>query len=158
MKSVLKLGLIAALGSVGSLAVVSEAQAVNANHSGTICKNYNAGDVGDIDYVTSGTRNLNANPRFVICPLVRSPTTDSSIAAYVDGNHFGVQTTSCTLYSYNYTGAFLGSTSFTRNQSGAWDQFVSLPAPQAPFYGSLAVLCTIPGSANGVLLDVDVLQ
>ena len=153
MKSILRLVVMFGL-SFFALA----AHAVNANHSGTICKNYNASQVGDIDYLPSGTRNLNASARSIICPIVRAPTSTNSIAVYVDGYHYGTQTTTCTLYSYNYNGTYLGSTSFTQTGTGAFDRYLSLPSAQAPYYAAASLLCTIPGGANGIIYDIDVIQ
>jgi hypothetical protein len=155
MKSSITLGLVVALGSLG---IASTAHATNANHSGTICKNYNAGQVTDIDYLASGTRNLNASPRSVICPLVRSPNSSNNVAVYVDGFHSGTQTTTCTLYSYDYNGTFKGSNSFTQTSTGSWDRYLSVPAGQGPYWGAASVLCTIPGSAQGIIYNVDVVQ
>jgi len=144
--------------TIGLSCLTLTAQATNANHSGTICKNYNASQVTDIDYLASGTRNINASPRSIICPLVRAPTSTNSAAVYVDGYHSGSQTTTCTLYSYNYNGTYLGSVSFTQTGSGAFDRYLSLPAPQAPTYATLSVLCTIPGGGAGIIYDIDVIQ
>lgn len=155
MRSALKLSLIVGITSLG---LSINAHAVNANHSGTICKNYNASQVTDIDYLTSGTRNLNASPRAVICPLVRAPNSTSNVAVYVDGFHSGTQTTTCTLYSYDYNGTYKGSNSFTQTSSGSWDRYLSLPAGQGPYWGTASVLCTIPGSAHGIIYDIDVVQ
>jgi hypothetical protein len=155
MKPALALSLTVALGALGSIGVPVNAYAVNANHSGTICKNYNAGQVMDIDYLTSGTRNLNVNSRYIICPIVRSPTSNNRLAVYVDGIHYGTRTTTCTLYSYDYTGAFQGSQSFTFTGSGNFDRYLSVPST---YWAAGSVLCNIPGSATGVLRDIDVVQ
>jgi len=158
MKSAIRVGFALAMFAFGSLGFVTGAHATNANHSGTICKNYNASQVTDIDYLVSGTRNLNASARSIICPIVRAPTSTNNAAVYIDFYHSGTQTTSCTLYSYNYNGTYMGSASFTQTGSGYFDKYLSLPAGQAPYWANLAVLCTIPGGATGLLVDIDVVQ
>jgi hypothetical protein len=134
--------------------VPNTAHAVNANHSGTVCKNYNAAEATDIDYLTSGTRNLNANTRYVICPLVNSPT-GSAINVYVDGYAASGRTISCTLYSYNYLGSYLGSQSFPSARTGKFDVYLSVPTN---YWGGSSVLCALPPSGSGVIYDVDIVQ
>ncbi|HXL82713.1 MAG TPA: hypothetical protein VN989_01145 [Casimicrobiaceae bacterium] len=156
MKSVITLGLALAVGAFGSIGVATTAQATNLNHSGTICKNFNASEVLDIDYLPNGTRNLNVSPRSVVCPIVRSPTSTNTLTVYVDGKNSGAATTTCTLYSYNYTGAFMGSTSFTAG--GTYDRLLSLASPQAPNWAAASLICGLPGSAQGTIYDIDVVQ
>jgi hypothetical protein len=155
MKSAFVLGFTLAVGALGSLGLSGNAYAVNANHSGTICKNYNAAEATDIDYLPSGTRNLNANPRYVICPIVRSPTSTNQVNVYVDGFASAGHTVSCTLYSYDFNGTFLGTQSFPAPRTGVFDQYLSVPGA---YWSNASVLCYLPGSATGIIYDVDVVQ
>lgn len=156
MKTALSLGLSLTLGTFSSMSLPGNAYAVNANNAGTICKNYNASQVADIDYLPNGTRNLNASSRYVICPIVRSPTSASyAVNVYVDGFAAAGRTISCTLYSYDYTGTFLGSQSFPSARTGTFDQYLSVPGH---YWGTASVLCLLPGSAGGIIYDVDVVQ
>lgn len=156
MKTALSLGLALTLGTFGSLSLPGNAYAVNANNSGTSCKNYNAAQVADIDYLPSGTRNLNASSRYVICPVVRSTTSVSNrVNVYVDGFAAAGRTISCTLYSYDFTGTFLGSQSFPAARTGTFDQYLSVAGS---YWGNASVLCLLPASAGGVIYDVDVVQ
>ena len=156
MKTALSLGLALTLGAFSLLSHPGNAYAVNANNSGTSCKNYNAAQVADIDYLASGTRNLNASPRYVICPIVRSPTSASyGVNVYVDGFAAAGRTISCTLYSYDYTGNYLGSQSFPAARTGTFDQYLSVAGS---YWGNASVLCLLPGSAGGLIYDVDVVQ
>lgn len=156
MKTALSLGLALTLGTFGLLSLSSTANAVNANNSGTTCKNYNASQVTDIDYVPSGTRNLNASSRYVICPIVRSPTSSSyAVNVYVDGFAAAGRSISCTLYSYDFTGTFLGSQSFPTARTGTFDQYLSVAGH---YWSNASVLCLLPGSAGGIIYDVDVVQ
>jgi hypothetical protein len=156
MKISLALGLALPLATFALMGgAPNTAHAANANHSGTICKNYNAAEATDIDYLTNGTRNLNANPRFVICPLVVAATTNSSTKVHVDGFAFPGQTIFCTLYSYDNEGHFLGSKSFPSAQTGTFDVKLSVPSNSS---SALSVLCELPPSAQGVIYDIDVVQ
>jgi hypothetical protein len=156
MKTALSLGLALTMGTFGLLSLSSNVYAVNANNAGTACKNYNAREVTDIDYLPNGTRNLNASARYVICPIVRSPTSSSyAVNVYVDGFAAAGQTISCTLYSYDYNGTYLGSQSFPTARTGTFDQYLSVPGH---YWGTASVLCLLPGSGNGIVYDVDVVQ
>ena len=157
MKISLALGLALPLGAFALMGgVPNTAHAANGNHSGTICKNYNASQATDIDYLTNGTRNLNSSSRPVICPLVTAGSGNATTNVYVDGFAAPGRTISCTLYSYDYHGNFLGAKSFPSAQSGKFDIYVSVPS--GGYYGGLSVLCTLPPSAQGVIYDIDVVQ
>lgn len=156
MKISLALGLALASGTYALIGGASNvAHAVNANHSGTICKNYNASQATDIDYLPYGTRNLNSSTRFVICPLVTSGNSNATAAVFVDGYAAAGQTINCTLYSYNYKGAFLGATSFSSAQTGTFDIYLKVANN---YYDGLSVLCSLPPSAQGIIYDFDVVQ
>jgi hypothetical protein len=156
MKIALSLGLALTLGTFGLMSLSSNAYAVNANNSGTTCKNYNAAQVADIDYLPNGTRNLNASSRYVICPIVRSPTSASyAVNVYVDGFAASGRTITCTLNSYDYNGNFLGSQSFPTARTGTFDQYLSVAGS---FWGNASVLCLLPASAGGIIYDIDVVQ
>jgi hypothetical protein len=156
MKTALSVGLALTLGTFGLLSLPGNAYAVNANNSGTSCRNYNAAQVADIDYLPSGTRNLNASSRFVICPIVRSPTSASyAVNVYVDGFAAAGKSISCTLYSYDFTGTFLGAQSFPAARTGTFDQYLTVAGH---YWSNASVLCLLPGSAGGIIYDVDVVQ
>jgi len=156
MKTALSLGLALTLGTFGLLSLPGNAYAVNANNSGTSCRNYNAAQVADIDYLPSGTRNLNASSRFVICPIVRSPTSASyAVNVYVDGFAAAGKSISCTLYSYDFNGTFLGAQSFPAARTGTFDQYLTVAGH---YWSNASVLCLLPGSAGGIIYDVDVVQ
>jgi hypothetical protein len=136
--------------------VPTTAHAANGNHSGTICKNYNAGQALDIDYLANGTRNLASSPRFVICPLVTAGTGSLNTNLFVDGYAAPGQTIFCTVYSYSYKGAFLGSKSFPSAMTGTFDVYLSVP--DGTVWGGLSVLCELPPSGQGVIYDINVEQ
>jgi hypothetical protein len=156
MKSSLAFGLALTLGTFALTGgVPNTAHAANANHSGTICKNYNAAEALDIDYLTGGTRNLNAVSRYVICPLVTAASKNASTKVHVDGFASSGQTIFCTLYSYDNQGRFQGSKSFSSAKTGAFDVQLSVPSNSA---SALSVLCLLPPSTQGIIYDIDVVQ
>jgi hypothetical protein len=151
MKISLALGLAVTLGTSALMGgVPNTAHASAANHSGTICKNYNAPEAMDIDYLTNGARNLNVNSRFVICPLVTSG--NSTTKVHVDGFAASGQTIFCTLDSYDNQGNFLGSAS-SPSATGKFDFHLSVPSKSS---GALSVLCLLPPLAQGIIYDLDV--
>ncbi len=157
MKISLALGLALSLGTFALMGgVPNAAHAANGNHSGTICKNYNAGQVKDIDYLVNGTRNLNSSSRFVICPLVTAGTGNANLGVFVDGFAASGQTITCTLYSYSFQGNFLGAKSFPSAMTGRFDVYLSVP--NGTIWGGSSVLCLLPPSGQGVINDVDVVQ
>lgn len=141
---------------LGFLATASLGAAAINNHSGTGCKNYDAGDEKYIDYFTYGTRSLKDAATRVICPLVRSTSASNGATIYVDLVHFGEQTTTCSAYSYNWTGALLASTSLTWTGTGLHEYALNLTgAGKSATWSDYSVLCTIPGNRNSVIYGVD---
>ena len=158
MKSAITCALVLPLVLLGFLAAVPPASAgIVTNHSGTICKNYNANEVTYIDYFTKGTRSLKASATQVICPLTRSTQNTNGAWVYVDVLHNGTQTTTCTAYSYSDTGSLLESTSLTFPPFSNSKEFpLNLTgAAKSSLWSDYSVLCTIPGNGNGVVMGVD---
>lgn len=162
MKSVSTRGLGLAIVALGFLAAAPMASAQITNHSGTICKNFNAGEATLIDYFANGTRSLGASPTSIICPLTR----DARVPANVNGGrinlyvtHTGTQTTTCTGYSYRDPGDFLASNTQTSTGSGTRLLQLDLTGSGKSSPGSdYSVVCTIPGNGNGVVHSVDLLE
>ena len=147
----------AALAAIGA-----SAYAVNIDTNGVICQNFNAAEALDIDYLSSGVRNLASAARQVICSVPRSPLADASTSGRfaVDGRNNAGTTTTCSVIATNGDGSFLGSQSFTETNalSSVWRHIVSLPSAQLPTSGYVSLLCTIPPSAGGVITGVTALQ
>jgi hypothetical protein len=138
-------------GMLGLSGLSSKAYALESNISGTYCRNYNAAEALDIDYLTGGVRNLNANPRYVICPVVLAPSTPPyTIAVSVQGETFYGATITCTLITYDWNGSYLGSQSFPP-QSGSFSQSLST---SGTLESTSSLLCALPGSAQGVLQNM----
>lgn len=157
MTSSITRGLVLPFVLLGLLAAASLASAAEwTDHSGTICKNYNASEVTFIDYFPNGTRNLRTGPTSVICPLTRNTTGTFGAYFYIGVTHFGSQTTTCSAYSYHLNGAYAcsGSGSYTGGGNGLIG--ISL-------YGSgcsdalsnYSIFCTIPGNGNGIVNAVN---
>jgi hypothetical protein len=145
----LKLGSLFLAGALASLGAAAHAD--NINTSGAVCQNFNAGQAQDIDYVANGVRNLNAAPRQVICAVPRSPLqAGASSLFFVDGTNTGANATSCTFFTYSFTGAPIQSFFFTR--TGTYDQPVSIPNVATFDYAD--VVCTLPASGGGTLFGV----
>jgi len=123
------------------------------DHSGTICKNYNAGEVTYIDYLVNGTRSLSPSSTYVICPLTRNTTGTNGayFYVYVTGN----QPTSCTAYSYDSNGGFLAGNSI--NGTGLLGISLYGSGNSTP-YSNYSVLCYLPGNAASVVNTVDVYE
>ena len=158
MRIGIALALAAVTGISGLVAVPGTAYAVNSNISGTACRNYNAAEATDIDYLTNSVRNLNAAPRYVICPIVRSPTASNVVSIRVAGFTAPGTLISCTLTSYAIDGSTLGFQSFT-----VQNPFINVPFDQplaAPgaFGGNATLLCLLPGNGGGVIYGIDVVQ
>ena len=128
-------------------------------HSAAICRNYNASEATDIDYLPWAVRNLNSSSRYVICPLVvpipPGGLIDESpylISVNVEGSTRPNQSLTCTLFSHDAFGEFLGSDSFNIGSFTAFSYELRVPAI-APTDAS--VLCLLPGSAGGQLTELD---
>jgi hypothetical protein len=143
--------------ALAAIAVVSTAGATQLNQSGHCFQPYNAAEATSIDYISTGVRTIAEVPRYVVASIDHNPTANSSQTIYIDGSHAGVQTTTCTVFSYDYKGAMLASVSANANSvSGAWERSVNLSAAQMGTWAYYSVLCYIPASTRGLLYGVTV--
>jgi len=146
------LGLLLLAGAVsGAVIDADAATSQNLNTHGSTCKNFNAAQALDIDYLTSGVRTIAGAARPVICAVERHPVNGPSQSFFVDGSNSGGASTSCTLSSFSNAGVFRDSESFTSG-AATYDQFVTLDPVDLFDYVSL--LCTLPSNARGVLFGV----
>ncbi len=125
----------------------------NSTHSPAICRNYNASEATDIDYLPSAVRNLNSSPRFVICPLVvpvPEGLTSYFLEALVEGSVGPNQSVTCILFSYTSDNTYLGSSSFTFPHS-IFSYGLVVPADA---FTDASVICLLPGSAGGQITQV----
>lgn len=156
MQPAIARSLVLILGLLGFLSAVPMVSAQIHNHSGTICKNYDAADATFIDYLTNGTRSRKPETTRVICPLTRDTNNSNGAFVYVDLTHNGTQTTTCTAYSFDLKGTLLASRSQTWTGSGFNEFPLDLTgANKSAFWSDYSVLCSIPGNVGGVILGVD---
>jgi len=154
------IGSISLTGVVGALGASVEAG--NFNTSGVVCQNYNAAEALDVDYLTSGVRNINPAPRPVICSIPRAPLPSTARGTfYIDGYNYGGTSTSCTVYVTTYYGNPVASLSFTETGATAgrsWDHYVSFDPGVVSTYDYVSAVCTIPGNAGGLIYGAIAMQ
>jgi hypothetical protein len=122
--------------------------------NGNTCKPYGNSSTAGLYSYTNSVYNGSGAAMYVVCPVVRTvPALSTGYTVWVDGNAAS-GTTSCYLYSYNYTGAYLGGVSFST--TGAFDKTLTLPQSQVPTYSSQSLLCYVP--AGGSMYDVEPVQ
>jgi len=138
------------------------AHADNINTSGVICRNYNANEALDIDYLTTSVRNLNSATRSIICALPRSPlVATANPEFFVDGQNNANTSTTCTVTTYSFGGTLTQSLTFTETggTSGrTWDHLVLFPVNGVGTFDYASVLCSIPGNAGGRVLGITSVQ
>jgi hypothetical protein len=152
-----KVGSVIAAGVIGMLAASSEAGAVNINTHATAC----AADSpsSQIEFRYSSIYNAATGSDDVVCPVERSPLASGATTAsfYVDGLNMGGVSTTCWLYSFNYNGTFLASTSFT-SSAATYDQLLTFTAANAPTYAYISLDCYLPGNGNAGLRGITSVQ
>jgi hypothetical protein len=159
----LKAGLLVLSGVLSS--VGSTVHADNINTSGAVCQNYNASQALDIDYLTNGVRNLNVDPRSVICALPRSPDTAGLLGEIIiDGHNTPGTCTPCTVTAYDALGTVTMTKSITEcvglfdPDHADWRQPVVFTSAQLPASAYVSVVCTLPGSGQGLIHGVTAIQ
>jgi hypothetical protein len=152
-----KKSLIASMAFAVTLAVASVASAYAiSDHSGTICKNMEPGDVSFIDYLTTGTRSFKSSATWVICPLTRNTSDANGADVYVTITHSGTQTTSCHAYSYSFRGNLEASNYSSWTGSGSQTLSLNLEgAGKSDAWSNYVVACLIPGNGSGVVISLD---
>jgi hypothetical protein len=137
--------------SLGLLGFVSESHAVNINTSGTACKGYGSHNSTDFVIFSDGIRNATTTPRYVICPVIRSPLSGTAGGGfYVSGANNTGQSTNCTLYSWEYNGTFRGAKSF-QSSAPRYDQYLSFTNVELSFGAFTSLMCYMPPNSAGVL-------
>lgn len=98
-------------------------------------------------------------PRYVTCSVPRSPNLGTTGGLfYVTGdNRDGMSTTTCTLFSYDYTGAFQGSFSFTRT-APHYTQILVIPAVQLGYWSYTSLTCLLPEDGRATIESVIAVQ
>jgi hypothetical protein len=152
----MKTSLIVAALALAATAVVSNADATQTNGSGANFQPYNAAEATVVDYVLTGVRTLSPNPTAVFASIDHNPS-NTGHAIYIDGEHVGAQTTTCTVYSHHFNGLLLAAHTVTAsNVSGAWELATAILAAETAPWAYYSVLCLIPANRNGILYGVTV--
>jgi hypothetical protein len=147
--------LVLSIGACGLLSITTSVSAANIQTHGSACHNYNASEALDFGYDNGGVTNRASDHRIVICPVARSPLASGATSGtfWVDGNNRNGVSTTCTLFSNDYTGALMDTVAFTSSKVN-YDQPLSLPAAQLPYYGYVSVICSLPGFSNAMVRGI----
>lgn len=108
----------------------------------------------------TSTEGVFPTPRYTACSVPRQPLsgTPTSGLFYVTGdNRDSMARTTCTLNSYDYTGVFLGSISFTRTDAH-YTQILLLPAAQLGYWAYTSLSCLLPENGRATVESVVALQ
>jgi hypothetical protein len=146
-------------GIVLSLTVAPGVRATNINMSTNECQDDGKG-ANNIGHGINGVYVVGSPALgWVTCNLPRAPlpTGATSGGFYVDGDNFEGGTAVCTISSFDYTGTFLGSASFSASEEH-FDRLLSLPAAQLPFYAYTYLFCGLSSNGTSVLRGVTSLQ
>jgi len=141
--------------------VVVPAPAANINTNATECQAQFWPQEADIVHTEKGisTGSTVTASRWISCAIPRSPlaSTATSGSFYIDGDSQNGQWMVCSLASYDFTGTFLGSSSFS-SPGPAFDILLSLPAAQLGYWAYTGIICVLPPNGNGTLRGVTSLQ
>lgn len=142
-----------------ALALASAASAATVtNQPGSVCKNLVQADATFMRYETNGIRSTKTQPTYILCPTARTlPSLGGGAEIYVDVNHSGYRTTTCTAYSYAAGGRLLGSR--TASWFGISYGYVYLNlrgTGLSDITSDYSVVCTIDGSGQALISGVHV--
>jgi hypothetical protein len=135
----------------------------NMNISGSLCQPY--GQLGTNVVVGDAYvfNKSNTSRIMVTCSVPRPPLDPGATTGsfFVDGyNPDDGTTTTCVLFSYDYTLNLLGTASFTSSPSSSaarrYTGYISWPPALLPHWVYISVRCDLP--PDGILLGVTVLQ
>jgi hypothetical protein len=149
-----KLQSISLLGICGVVLLAGPAppvHAVNINTPSLACHQgdfqSSASPVQDrIKYTNSGIVNLVDVPTHIVCDVPRSPSqTATTVSFFVDGDNYTGATTTCVLYSYDYSGGFVSSLGFSTT-AAHYDEYVTFSREALGFYNYVTIMCVLPPS------------
>jgi hypothetical protein len=136
-------------------------QATNINYGTNECQvAFYALATYALQYTNNGVMNPGTSQNFhIVCSLPRSPLAPGATVAafYVDGDNLNGAVTGCGVFSYDYTGTFLGAYAVDASEPH-FDRYIAMPAAQVPYYSYTYLICTLPPGGNGVLRGVTSLQ
>ncbi|NML15480.1 hypothetical protein [Azohydromonas caseinilytica] len=114
-----------------------------ASEHGAVCKPYNYSNAGGLYSWVLGVSNYTNATMAVICPIVRpAEVVDGRFDVWVS-QRAGSPASTCWLYSYNWTSAFLGVSGPITGQG-----WLGLAQAAVPAYSYQAVYCLLPPNGN----------
>jgi len=140
-----------------SLTVASVATAAtNVNQPGSVCKNFIPAEAGNMDYYANGIRSTKAGATRIVCPVTRPVAfLNGGATFWIDVKHVTTQTTTCTAFSHAAGGRLLASNSGSFTGIGVGSIRIDVRGTGlSDFTSDFSVLCTIPGSGQGLLSGV----
>lgn len=151
----MKQRLVTLLAIIGVISIAAAnaptAHAADINTLATGCKSQNGtGLTPD----TAGVVNTSGADLTVFCSIPRSPLASGATGGtfFIDGANspFG-STTSCSIFVFDFTGAFLGA-SGASSTAATYDLTITMTSAQLPFFGYSVAQCQLPsgGSLMGV--------
>jgi hypothetical protein len=150
MKSITGIAILASICAGGMVGMHGSALAFETTH-GALCKPYGKSTVDGLNSLAGGVLNQSGRTLSVVCPVIRRvQSLEGDFSVWVDGAA-SEGTASCAMYSYHFTGRFLGSTSFSA--TGVFDHLLTLPPGAVQRYSSQVVFCTLP--PNGKIFDIE---
>ena len=157
MKSVNMIGMTLGVSLAAALGNTPTAYAAVINHPGSICQPDIPSEAINTNYNNDGVTNNGSSSLRLICPIVRTSTTNTGATVYVDVNHAVNAVTSCSVLSHNYNGDFLGSAAGTFNGSGFKEITMTIGTGKSSQWSRYTVQCEIPGNKiatiRGIILS-----
>jgi hypothetical protein len=147
------------LAGAGLMGLHTGSYAAVSTEPGSICKPYGWSNKAGVYASASGTYNFSGFPTEFICPVVRASAVPSTgWGVWLDGYiSLAGEKTTCYIYSFNYTGAFIGTSApFTvtaPTNNYYWDHFAFMTWEKTPDFSSQSVYCSVPN--NGAIVDVE---
>lgn len=140
---------------VSLVSVSSGAQAKNITHGASFVA-FNAGEAQNVDYLTTGARTNLSGGQSLISAVTRGPAPTGGFQTFtLTGLHTGTQTSFCTLEVVKSDGTLLASQDLSAvNVAGAWSKSTNVTYNLLLNDAQVSVVCTIPGSFQGVLLGI----
>lgn len=145
--------LMAAALAALSAALATPAHAINATTPASTCRPYALEDAAALAahrITPNYTYNADpVNPRRVICPVIRNADADG-VTVWIRGAVVGNARINCTVVSYQFNGTLL----LAVNRFGAPPFSFPFTALQAPPFGHLNAVCTLPPANQGRLFQL----
>jgi hypothetical protein len=123
---------------------------------GSACKAYSSPSADALSAIASnqsGTTNSDLSiSRKVICPVTRTGSDGDGVTVWADVQGKPEAPVSCVVYSYDFKGQQLASRGFVA--TGLVDQYMKFNGLEAPYYGSMSMVCSLPSLSRGKVISV----